>query len=123
MNSVVGRSAYGPARPYGVIEHTIRPGCASRQPCGSNCDGGEAVDHDVGAGDEVLDLRVAGTTDDRAHAVVQELEQRAAVLGVDLAPPADHARHGSPPGGSTFTDVGARVGEQARSSSRRGSRS
>ena len=51
---------------------------------GRTRDGEEALDHDVGAGDERLDLRVAGTTDDRAHPVVQELEQRAAVLGVDL---------------------------------------
>ena len=35
------------------------------------------------AGDQRLDLGIAGTADDRAHAVVQELEERAAGLGVD----------------------------------------
>ena len=70
-------------RPYGVIEQTTRPGCASSHGCGSNADGGEALDHDVGAGDERLDLGVAGAPDDRAHPVVQELEQRAALVGVD----------------------------------------
>ena len=72
----------------------------------------EALDHDVGAGDEVLDLGVAGTPDDRAHPVVQELEQRAADLGVD-------GRAARRPGAPRIAarrldlhDVGARVGEQ-----------
>ena len=84
MNSVVGRSAYGPVRPYGVIEHTTSPGCASSQRLHVELGRARKLSmHDVGAGDERLDLRIARATDDRAHPVVQELEQRAAVVGVD----------------------------------------
>ena len=35
VNSVAGRSAYGPVRPYGVIEATIRPGSSARSSSGS----------------------------------------------------------------------------------------
>ena len=104
MNSVVGRSAYGPVRPYGVIEHTTSPGARRATAARRTSDGTKLSMTTSAAGDERLDLGVA--RHDRPPSACRGAgtgTARRRCRDRPVAPPADHARHGSPPGGSTFT--------------------
>jgi hypothetical protein len=75
--------------------------------------GPEALDHHVGAGDEGLDLGIAGSSDHRAHPVVEELEQRTAELGIDVGAAGRPRTPRITAGRFDLDHVGARVAEQA----------
>ena len=112
--SVTGRSAYGPVRPYGVIDTSTSPGSRSRRRNPSNTSAGEPFEHDVGRRDQVEDRGIVGRAGHRAHAVMQEAEQRRALVGVDGRAAGGPRAPRIAVGRLDLDHVGARLGEQVR---------
>src|SRR3954465_107212 len=112
MNSVVGRSAYGPVRPYGVIEHTIRPGCASRQRCGSSWDGGKLSITTSAPATRSSTSGSPGRPSTERIPWCRNWNSAPPSSGSMFVVPADHPRPRAPAGGLALDDVGAAIGEQ-----------
>src|SRR5690349_16700479 len=102
-NSLVGRSAYGPVRPYGVIEQTTRPGWESSHTSGSNSEGGKLSITTSASATSASTWGSPGRPTTERMPWCRNWKSAPPASGSICAPPADQPRQGSPPGGSTFT--------------------
>ncbi len=110
VNSVAGLSLHGPSSPNGVIEATIRCGCAASSSAGEQPGSSATVDprdHTTTSACRnhscsVSDPEPGSTTTLRLEAA-RWLNSAPSSPSAMVAPDADQWRSGSPPGASTFT--------------------
>ena len=109
VNSVAGRSHHGPSRPNGVIDVTVRCGCADRIAGGVNTTLSatlEPRDHTTASASASSALTKSRSDSGSATTLcfehARKLNRAPSSPGLISAPDADHRRSGSPSGGSTL---------------------